>query len=108
MTEAEAIKNEIFSLVEKYSALVHAPKSYEAGQSAVPVSGKVFDHKELQYIVDSALDGWFTTGRFNHAFEHKLAKYIGTSKLLTVNSGSSTNLVAVSAFPVIAPTKVLA
>jgi CDP-4-dehydro-6-deoxyglucose reductase, E1 len=63
----------------------------------VPVSGKVFDHTELQYIVDSALDAWFTTGRFNDAFEKKLADFIGVKKLLTVNSGSSANLVAISA-----------
>ena len=49
MNEAESIKNEIFSLVEKYTKLVHTQKEFVPGQSAVPVSGKVFDHKELQY-----------------------------------------------------------
>ncbi len=97
MSEAESIKNEIFSLVEKYTKLAHAEKKFIPGQSAVPVSGKVFDHKELQYVVDSTLDGWFTTGRFNTTFEKKLAAYIGVNKVLTVNSGSSANLLAVSA-----------
>lgn len=63
----------------------------------MPVSGKVFDHKEIQYITDAALDAWFTTGRFNTDFEKKLAKYINIKSLLTVNSGSSANLVAFSA-----------
>ena len=97
MTEADNIKSQIFSLVEKYTQLVHASKDFVPGQSSIPVSGKVFDHKEIQNIVDSALDGWFTTGRFNTEFEKKLASIIGVKKLLTVNSGSSANLLAVAA-----------
>ena len=97
MTEADNIKSQIFSLVEKYTHLVHAKKDFIPGESAIPVSGKVFDHKEIQNIVDSALDGWFTTGRFNTEFEKKLASIIGVKKLLTVNSGSSANLLAVAA-----------
>lgn len=97
MTEAESIKSDIFTLVEKYTKLTHNTKAFIAGESIVPVSGKVFDHKEIQNIVDSALDGWFTTGRFNHLFEKRLASYIGAKKLLTVNSGSSANLLAVAA-----------
>ena len=67
------------------------------GQSAVPVSGKVIGAKELQYMVDASLDGWLTTGRFNAMFEERMAKFLGVKYFLTVNAGSSANLVAFSA-----------
>jgi CDP-6-deoxy-D-xylo-4-hexulose-3-dehydrase len=66
------------------------------GKSVVPVSGKVIGAKELQLMVEASLDGWLTTGRFNTMFEQRLAKYIGVKHLITVNSGSSANLVAFS------------
>lgn len=97
VTEAEKIKQEILSLVENYSKLVHATPKFVPGQSSVPVSGKVFDHTEIQHIVESAMDGWFTTGRFNTKFEKEISSFIGTKKVLTVNSGSSANLLAVAA-----------
>jgi CDP-6-deoxy-D-xylo-4-hexulose-3-dehydrase len=51
---------------------------------------------ELNYMVDASLDGWLTTGRFNHQFEVKLAEFLGVKHLITVNSGSSANLIAFS------------
>src|SRR5271155_2045670 len=93
-TKAEIIKEEIFSLIKRYHDEVYKNKTFVPGESNVPVSGKVFDEKEMQLITESALDGHFTTGRFNTAFEKKLAKYIGTRSLITVNSGSSANLIA--------------
>jgi CDP-6-deoxy-D-xylo-4-hexulose-3-dehydrase len=63
----------------------------------VPVSGRVYDARDMQMLVDSALDFWLTTGRFNTEFEQKLAARIGARHALTVNSGSSANLVAFSA-----------
>ena len=68
-----------------------------AGQSAVPVSGKVIDADDICSVVDSALDGWFTTGRFAKEFERKLARFVGVRSASLVNSGSSANLVALSA-----------
>ncbi|MFM8485794.1 MAG: lipopolysaccharide biosynthesis protein RfbH, partial [Bacteroidota bacterium] len=73
---------------------VFANKQFNPGINNVPVSGKVFDHVELQYLVESSLDGWFTTGRFNDQFERELAQFIQVRKAMTVNSGSSANLVA--------------
>ena len=61
-----------------------------------PASGKVIGERELQFMVEASLDGWLTTGRFNEKFEKKLAEFIGIKYLLTVNSGSSANLVAFS------------
>ena len=97
MTKAESIKQQINTLIAEYHSEVFKEQPFVRGISGVPVSGKVFDHVELQYITDSALDGWFTTGRFNTAFEKALAKYINIKSVLTVNSGSSANLVAFSA-----------
>ena len=62
----------------------------------MPVSGKVIGAPELEFMVEASLDGWLTAGRFNDAFEQRLAKYLGVKHLMTVNSGSSANLVAFS------------
>ncbi|HEY4797846.1 MAG TPA: lipopolysaccharide biosynthesis protein RfbH, partial [Bacteroidia bacterium] len=92
-----AIKQQIFDLVKEYHEAVFARKKFIPGESPVPVSGKVFDHTELNNIVEAALDGWFTTGRFNDAFEKELANFIGVKRAITVNSGSSANLLAFAA-----------
>lgn len=97
MSKLLDIKHQIHALIKEYHEEAFKQKPFVPGESSVPVSGKVFDHKELIYITDSALDGWFTTGKFNTEFEKKLAKYINTKSVLTVNSGSSANLVAFSA-----------
>jgi CDP-6-deoxy-D-xylo-4-hexulose-3-dehydrase len=89
-----AIRQEIFDLVKEYCEEVFTEKKFIPGETYVPVSGKVFDHNELNFIVDSALDGWFTTGRFNEEFEKELAKFINVRRVVTVNSGSSANLLA--------------
>jgi CDP-6-deoxy-D-xylo-4-hexulose-3-dehydrase len=93
----EAIRQEIATLVQQYSDIVHAPREFVPGQSPVPVSGKVIGAQELKNMVDASLDGWLTTGRFNTEFEQRLAAYLGVKYLITVNSGSSANLVAFSA-----------
>ena len=93
----DALRQDIAELVQQYADLVYAPKPFAAGSTAVPVSGKVLGGKELQLMVEASLDGWLTTGRFNAAFEERLAKYIGVKYLITVNSGSSANLIAFSA-----------
>ncbi len=67
------------------------------GESTVPVSGKVIDAEDMSAVVDSALDAWFTTGRFAKDFERKLARFFGVRSASLVNSGSSANLVALSA-----------
>lgn len=90
------LRTEINTLVKKYAELAYEPKPFVAGESPVPVSGKVIGSKELELMVEASLDGWLTTGRFNTMFEKKLAKFLGVKHLLTVNSGSSANLVAFS------------
>lgn len=92
----EALRQEIAALVQQYSDIVYAPRKFVPGQSPVPVSGKVIGAQELKNMVDASLDGWLTTGRFNAEFEQRLADYLGVKYLITVNSGSSANLVAFS------------
>jgi CDP-6-deoxy-D-xylo-4-hexulose-3-dehydrase len=92
----DQIRKEISKLVEDYSKLEFVEKIFIPGETVIPPSGKKIGVKELQNMVDASLDGWLTTGRFNAAFEKKLAKFIGIDHLITVNSGSSANLVAFS------------
>ena len=90
------IKNKILNLVENYSDINFKEKEFIPGVSEVPVSGKVIGALELKNMVEAALDGWLTTGRFNEQFEKNLANFLGAKCLLTVNSGSSANLIAFS------------
>ena len=92
----DQLRAEIAALVQQYSDIVHAPQPFVPGVSAVPVSGKVIGAGELKMMVEASLDGWLTTGRFNAMFEERLARFLGVKHLITVNSGSSANLVAFS------------
>jgi len=92
----DTLRNSIIALVQRYAEIAYAPKPFTAGESPVPVSGKVIGAAELKNMVDASLDGWLTTGRFNAEFEKRLAAYLGVRCLMTVNSGSSANLVAFS------------
>jgi CDP-6-deoxy-D-xylo-4-hexulose-3-dehydrase len=90
------IKNSILNLVDNYSNINFSEKEFISGVSDVPVSGKVIGALELKNMVEASLDGWLTTGRFNQKFEEKLANFLDVKCLLTVNSGSSANLIAFS------------
>ena len=94
MKTAEELRLEIASLVQEFADLKYKQKTFEPGKDAVPPSGKVIGATELKYMVDASLDGWLTTGRFNDQFEKELSDFIGVKNLITVNSGSSANLVA--------------
>ncbi|NWG46866.1 MAG: lipopolysaccharide biosynthesis protein RfbH [Alphaproteobacteria bacterium] len=91
------LKARILHLVERYAALAHAPQPFVPGQSPVPVSGKVYGAPELRLLTESALEFWLTTGRFNDSFERELARRLKARRVLSVNSGSSANLLAVTA-----------
>ncbi|MFG0888088.1 lipopolysaccharide biosynthesis protein RfbH [Vibrio sp. CJQ_6] len=93
----EQIRSQIAELVAQYAAIEYAPKMFIGGESVVPPSGKVLGAKELQLMVDASLDGWLTTGRFNEAFEKRLGEYLGVPYVLTTTSGSSANLLALTA-----------
>lgn len=93
----EQLQTEILELVGKFAAQKYVAKPFVAGETVIPPAGKVIGELELKYMVEASLDGWLTTGRFNTKFEAELAKYLGVKHLITVNSGSSANLVAFSA-----------
>ncbi len=94
--DPEKLRAEILALTRRYAEIAHAPEPFSPGKSVIPPSGKVYGASEMSSLVDSALDFWLTTGRFNRDFERRLSKFLGISHVLTVNSGSSANLVALS------------
>jgi CDP-6-deoxy-D-xylo-4-hexulose-3-dehydrase len=97
--ENKKLKNlrlEIANLVKKYSEEKYKPTTFIGGKTLIPPSGKLLGEAELQNMVSASLDGWLTTGRFNTEFESKLADFLGVKYCLSVNSGSSANLVAFS------------
>lgn len=95
--QLETLRSQISGLVQQYADIAYAPKAFTPGQTVIPPSGKVIGAEELKNMVEASLDGWLTTGRFNDEFEARLAKFLGVKHLITVNSGSSANLVAFSA-----------
>ncbi len=96
MSQAE-LRKEILALVQRYGDAANQKSGFEPGVSTVPPSGKVIGGTELRYAAEAVLDGWLTTGRFNDSFEGQLADYVGVQHALTVNSGSSANLLALTA-----------
>jgi len=94
--KTKALRNQISKLVEEYAAIALAPNPFIPGATMIPPAGKLIDAVEIKNMVEASLDGWLTTGRFNFQFEKKLATFLGVKHLITVNSGSSANLVAFS------------
>lgn len=92
----QEIRRRIAELVDQYAALEFADRGFIPGQTPVPPSGKLLGSAELRGMVEASLDGWLTTGRFNAEFERRLARFMGVRSAITVNSGSSANLVAFS------------
>jgi CDP-6-deoxy-D-xylo-4-hexulose-3-dehydrase len=93
---AEELRAQIRALTAEYFTEAFLPREFIAGESPVPVSGKVFDEVEMQHLVDSSLDFWLTTGRFADQFQKEFSKFMGVRNTILVNSGSSANLVALS------------
>ena len=98
MTEkGEQLRQRILDLVTEYTHEAFPARKFSAGCDPVPVSGKVFDEAEMRLLVDSSLDFWLTAGRYAARFEREFADWMGVRQCLLVNSGSSANLVALSA-----------
>lgn len=95
-TKADELRAQILALTAEYYAEAFPTWEFIPGQSAVPVSGRVFDADELQSLVDSSLDFWLTTGRFAHQFEIEFARFFKMRHAILVNSGSSANLLALA------------
>ncbi len=90
----EKYRDDISQLVKKFSDLKYSNNEFDPESSVIPPSGKLIGFEEINNMVMASLDGWLTTGRFNDQFEVKLAEFLGVKNCLTVNSGSSANLLA--------------
>ena len=99
MSEAtpDQLREQILDLVEQYHAVAFPERPFVPGVSPVPVSGKVFDSADMRSLVDSSLDFWLTTGRFAEQFEQDFAERMGVRFAKLCNSGSSANLLAMTA-----------
>lgn len=97
MEDLNNLRQEILSLVGRYAEVALRPVAFEPGVTAIPPAGKVIGVQELSNLVEASLDGWLTTGRFNDAFERRLAAFLDVKYAITTNSGSSANLLAFSA-----------
>ena len=95
--KSSQIRQRICALVEEYYQAEFVPQRFVPRETSIPVSGRVFDEEELETLVDAALDFWLTTGRYADQFETEFARFIGVRCASLVNSGSSANLVALSA-----------
>ncbi len=97
--DAESLDRILRSTVQLFAHAQHESvamrdRGFEPGITPIPASGKVIGVPEISNMIDASLDGWLTTGRFNAAFESGLAAFVGVPRALTVNSGSSANLIA--------------
>ncbi len=97
MSRADELRSEIRKMVGEYYREAFPARAFSPGSSVVPVAGRVFDEQELELLVESALDFWLTTGRFAEQFEREFARFMGVREAVLVNSGSSANLLAMSA-----------
>lgn len=97
MRSRKQIRKEIFAKITELFRVEHAHKDFSEGQIPVPYAGRVYDEKELVLLVDASLDFWLTAGRYADKFEKSFAAFLGVKYCLLTNSGSSANLLAVSA-----------
>ena len=97
MSRADQLREGIREMVGEYYREAFPARAFVPGSSHVPVSGRVFDEQELELLVESALDFWLTSGRFAEQFEREFAKFAGVREAVLVNSGSSANLLALTA-----------
>lgn len=97
MSRADELRGEILALVRRYTEAAFPEQPFVPGESTLPYAGRVFDDEELVHLVDASLDFWLTSGRYAKRFEEEFARFFGVRTASLVNSGSSANLVAVSA-----------
>ncbi len=97
MLPANDLRAQILDLVREYHATKFTDQTFEPGRDLVHYAGRVFDAEELVNLVDASLDFYLTANRYADQFEADFAEYLGLANALLVNSGSSANLVAVTA-----------
>jgi len=108
-SRADELRARILDMVVEYHDEAFGGRKFVAGETSVPVSGRVFDADEMRTLVDSSLDFWLTTGRYAAQFEKEFAQFCGVRSAILVNSGSSANLLAVTALtsPTLGPRRLL-
>jgi CDP-6-deoxy-D-xylo-4-hexulose-3-dehydrase len=92
----DTVRSEILSLIPDYFKSAFPKQRFVPGETPIPVSGRVFDERDVAALVDASLDFWLTAGRFADEFERNFAEYVGTEHAFLVNSGSSANLLALA------------
>ncbi|MCB0037703.1 MAG: lipopolysaccharide biosynthesis protein RfbH [Anaerolineales bacterium] len=97
VTRKDQLRDQIINLVAEYHAEAFAEQEFIPQETPVPVSGRVFDAKEVQHLVDASLDFWLTSGRYADQFEEEFAAFMGLRHAILCNSGSSANLLALAA-----------
>ena len=97
MDETQNLRAEILAKVAEFYRVAHRPQPFVPGKTRIHYAGRVYDERELIAATDAALDFWLTLGRYADEFERKLSEFLGVSEVVLVNSGSSANLVAVTA-----------
>ena len=96
-SKEKAIRKKIFGVIKKLYNLRSLDESFIPGESQVNYAGRVYDEKEMINLVDASLDFWLTTGRYARQFEKNFAKFLDVKYCILTNSGSSANLLAISA-----------
>jgi CDP-6-deoxy-D-xylo-4-hexulose-3-dehydrase len=97
LSNTSDLRTRILELVEQFHDAEFERQPFTPGETPIPVSGRVFDADELLHLVDASLDFWLTTGRYAHRFELEFARFMGMRHAILCNSGSSANLLALSA-----------
>src|SRR6266700_1057880 len=97
VSRADQLRDRIRGMVAEYYREAFPVRAFVPGSCPVPISGRVFDEQELELLVEASLDFWLTTGRFAEQFEREFAKFVGVRDAVLVNSGSSANLLALTA-----------
>jgi len=95
--DSEQLRQAILQQVAEYYELVHEQRPFVPGESKVHYAGRIFDAQEMQNMVGAVLDFWLTAGPEAEKFEQKLSQFLGVREIIPVNSGSSANLVAITA-----------
>lgn len=94
----EIFRKAVKKTAKKYYELMHKKqKEFIPGKSYIPYAGRVYNSEEIMTLVDSCLDFWLTAGRFTKQFEKEFSEFLGVNYCILTNSGSSANLLAVSA-----------
>jgi CDP-6-deoxy-D-xylo-4-hexulose-3-dehydrase len=97
MSNADSLRQSILAQVAEYYSEEHQQRDFVPGESRVHYAGRVYDAQEMQNMVGAVLDFWLTAGPEAEKFERKLGRFLGAREVIPVNSGSSANLVALTA-----------